>query len=51
MKNFWKPQILEMAESDIFCVKLGADHDASIQNWLRLLFVDLLAFPCTKNQL
>ena len=30
MKNFWKPQILEMAESDIFCVKSGADHDAAI---------------------
>ena len=28
MKNCWKPQILEKAESDIFSVKSGADHDA-----------------------
>ena len=41
MKKFWKPQILEMAESDIFCVKSDADYDAAIQNWLRPLFVDL----------
>ena len=26
MKNIWKPEILEMAESDILCVKSGADH-------------------------
>ena len=41
MNNFWKPQILEMAESDIFSVKSGADHDAAIQNWLPPLCVDL----------
>ena len=41
MKHLWKPQILEMAESDIFCVKSGADHDTAIKNWLRPLFVDL----------
>ena len=51
MKNFWKPQILEMAESDIFCVKSAADHDAAIPNWLPPLFVDFLAFPCPKIQL
>ena len=51
MKNFWKPQILEMAESDIFCVKSGADHHVAIPNWLPPLFVDFLAFPCPKNQL
>ena len=38
---FWKAQILEMAESDIFCVKSGAGHDAAIENWLRSLFVVL----------
>ena len=27
MKSFWKTQILEMFKSDIFCVKLGLDHD------------------------
>ena len=32
MNNFWKPQILEKAESDIFSVKSGADHDAAIPN-------------------
>ena len=32
MKKFWKPEILEMAESDIFYVKLGADHHAAVEN-------------------
>ena len=41
MKKFWKPKILEMAESDIFHVKSGVDHDAAIENWLRVLFVEL----------
>ena len=41
MKIFWKAQILEMAESYIFCVKSHADHDAAIENWLRPLFVEL----------
>ena len=41
MKNFLKPPILELAESDIFCVKSGADYDAAIQIWLPPLFVDL----------
>ena len=40
MKKFWKPEILDMAESDIFCVKSSADHDAAIENWLRPLFVE-----------
>ena len=41
MRIFWKAQILEMAESDIFWVKPGADHDVAIENWLRPLLVDL----------
>ena len=41
MKIFCKAQILQMAESDIFDVKLGADHDVAIQNWLRPRFVEL----------
>ena len=40
MKKFWKAEILQMAESDIFDVQLGADHDAAIQNWLRFRFVE-----------
>ena len=31
MKIFWKASILEMAESDIFYVKGGADDDAAIE--------------------
>ena len=45
MKKFRKPEILEMAESDIFCVKLGADYDAVIENCLRPLFVEYEAYP------
>ena len=41
MKNFWKAEILQMMESDIFDVKLGADHHAAIQNLLRFRFVEL----------
>ena len=32
MKIIWKALILEMAESDIFCAKLGADYDATMEN-------------------
>ena len=45
MRMFWKVQILEMSESDIFCAKLGAVNDAAIENWLRLFFAEVLAFP------
>ena len=41
MKKFWKPEISEIAESDIFYVKSGSDHDASIANWLRPGFVEI----------
>ena len=34
MKKFLKPEILEMAESDIFSVKSVADYDATVENWL-----------------
>ena len=51
MKKFWKAEILQMAESDIFDIKLGVDHDAAIPNWLRPRFVDLQAFLCPKNDL
>ena len=30
MKTFWKAEILQMAESDMFDVKSGADHRAVI---------------------
>ena len=39
MKKFWKPETLEIAESDIFYVNPGADHDSVIENWLRPRFV------------
>ena len=41
MQKFWKAEILERAESDIFCVRPGADHDAALENWLRPQFVEL----------
>ena len=41
MKIFWKAEILEMAESDIFYVKRGPDDDAAMEKWLRSLFVEL----------
>ena len=41
MKTFWKAEILQMAESDIFNVKSGADHHAAIQSWLPPRFVEL----------
>ena len=31
MKNVWKAEILEMAESDIFYVKCGADDDGAVE--------------------
>ena len=34
MKLSSKAEILEIAESDILCLKLVADHVAAIQNWL-----------------
>ena len=41
MKKIWKPEILEMAECDIFYVQSGADHDDAIENWLQHRFVEL----------
>ena len=41
MKNVWTAEILEMAESDIFYIKWGADHDGTMEKGLRLLFVQL----------
>ena len=34
MKTFWKASILQMAESDISYVKLGADDDGALARWL-----------------
>ena len=34
MKNFWKASFLQMAESDIFYVKRGADDDGAIEKLL-----------------
>ena len=45
MKNFWKPEILERVESNIFCVKSGALHVAAIENCQRPLFVEYEAYP------
>ena len=41
MKIIWKAKTLEMAESNIFCVKSRADNDFAIEIWLQLLFVEL----------
>ena len=41
MKKFWKAESLQIAESDIFHVKSGADHDYSIRNWPRPGFDEL----------
>ena len=51
MKIFGKTQILEMAESDIFCGKTDADHDAAIESLLQLFFDDITSLPCPKNGL
>ena len=40
MKKFWKPENLEMAESAIFYVKSGADHDSAMENWLQPGFIE-----------
>ena len=34
MKRFWKASILQMTESDIFYVQLGADDDGAMEKWL-----------------
>ena len=41
MKIFWKAHILENAESNIFCVKLGDDEDSAIGTWLQSVFAEL----------
>ena len=41
MKSFWKAQILEMAESDIFCVKRGHHDDSANGTWLLSVFAEL----------
>ena len=48
MKIFWKAQILEMAESDIFCVKRSDDHDSGNRTWLQSVFAELKKFICQK---
>ena len=37
-----------MAESDIFYVEWGVNHDGAMEKWLRPLFVKLLAFWSPK---
>ena len=49
MKIFWKAQTLEMAESNIFFAKSAANHEAAIQNWLRLSFAGVLALSCPEK--
>ena len=34
MKIFWKASNLQMAESDIFYLKCGADYDGAMEKWL-----------------
>ena len=34
MTIFWKTSILQVAESDIFNVKGGADEDGAMEKWL-----------------
>ena len=41
MTIFWKASTLQMAESDVLYVDLGADDDGAMIMWLRLLFVEL----------
>ena len=48
MKSLWKASILQMAESDMFYVKWGADEDGAMEKWLWLLFVELWAFLSPK---
>ena len=48
MKNCWKAEISKMAESDIFYVKRGADHNGAMEKWLRPLFVELGEFWSPK---
>ena len=48
MKISWKAQILQMAKSDIFCVKSADDEDSANGTWLRSVFVELEAFLCPK---
>ena len=49
MKTFFKAQILEMAESHIFCANSGSDYNAAIRNWLRRFFAEISALPCQKK--
>ena len=49
MKIFWKAQTLEVAESDIFSVKSGANHDAEIENWLQLFFFEIYVFVARQQ--
>ena len=48
MKNCWRAEILEMAESDKLHDKLGTDQDGTMEKLMRLLFVELLAFWSPK---
>ena len=48
MKIFWKAEILEMDESDIFYVERGASHDRVMEKWLWPLVVALWAFLFLK---
>ena len=41
MRSFWKAKILEMTETDIFCVKLNDDHDSAYETSLQSVFVEL----------
>ena len=48
LKNCWKAEILEMAESDKLHDKLGTDQDGTMEKLMRLLFVELLALWSPK---
>ena len=48
MKRFCKAQILEMAEKDIFCVKLVDNDDSANGSWMLSVFVEIYAFHCPK---
>ena len=41
MKSFWKAQILEMAESDIFCIKVEDHEDSANGTWRPYVFAEL----------
>ena len=49
MKNCWKAEKSKMAESDIFYVKRGADHNGAMEKWLRPIFCRVRSILVSEN--